>query len=174
MIRSNSKSKWKEVLGFDDGDAASAYPSPPSSPRSPPASSIYSGFREKFRPSTARSRDTSFRPDTSHSRESFWSRSHTRSHTNQSRITTDSTRSRESFWSRSHLRSRTGESRDTVHQDTSLSRPYTSPTQTTYPSYPRFPKDITFFRSKSDILLSPSPPAPSTNDLKPLPPPPPA
>jgi hypothetical protein len=171
MIRSNSRSKWKEVLGFDDGDGTSAYPSPPSSPpRSPPASSIYSGFREKLRPSTARSRDTSHRPP---SRESFWSRSHTRSHTNQSRITDYSIQSRESFWSRAHIRSHTTLSRETFRPDTSNSRPYTSPTQPTYPSYPRFPKDITFFRSKSDILLSPSSPAPSTNDLKPLPPPPP-
>jgi hypothetical protein len=171
MIRSNSRSKWKEVLGFDDGDGVSAYPSPPSSPsRSPPASSIYSGFREKLRPSTARSRDTSSRPP---SRESFWSRSHTRSHTNQSQITEDSTKSREPFWSRSHTRSHTTQSRETFRPDTSHSRPCTSPTEANYPSYPRFPKDITFYRSKSDILLSPSPPAPSTNDLKPLPPPPP-
>ena len=171
MIRSNSRSKWKEVLGFDDGDGISAYPSPPSSPsRSPPASSIYSGFREKLRPSTARSRDTSSRPP---SRESFWSRSHTRSHTNQSRITEGSTKSREPFWSRSHARSHTTQSKETFRPDTSHSRPYTSPTEANYPSYPRFPKDITFYRSKSDILLSPSPPAPSTNDIKPLPPPPP-
>ncbi len=171
MTRSNSRSKWKEVLGFDDGDGISAYPSPPSSPlRSPPASSLYSGFREKLRPSTARSRDTSSRPP---SRESFWSRSHTRSHTNQSRITEDSTKSREPFWSRSHTRSHTTQSKETFRPDTSHSRPYTSPTEANYPSYPRFPKDITFYRSKSDILLSPSPPAPSTNDLKPLPPPPP-
>ncbi|CZR64204.1 uncharacterized protein PAC_14102 [Phialocephala subalpina] len=44
--------------------------------------------------------------------------------------------------------------------------------QPTQPSYPRFPRDITFFRSRSDILLSPSSPAPSPNDLKPLPAPP--
>ncbi|KUJ14635.1 uncharacterized protein LY89DRAFT_686322 [Mollisia scopiformis] len=44
--------------------------------------------------------------------------------------------------------------------------------QPTPPSYPRLPRDITFFRSRSDILLSPSSPAPSPNDLKPLPAPP--
>jgi hypothetical protein len=159
----SSRSKWKDVLGFDDGDGAFAYPSPPSSP---PASSIYSGFREKLRPSTSRSRETTHRPP---SRESFWSRSHTRSHTNASRITAESTQSRESFWSRTHARKA---SREAFRPDTSQSRPCTSPTQTDYPSYPRFPKDITFFRSKSDILLSPSAPAPSKNDLKPLPPPP--
>jgi hypothetical protein len=166
MYRSNSRSKWKDVLGFDDEGATLAYPSPPSSP---PASSIYSGFREKLRPSTARSREKSRerepfqRPP---SRESFWSRSHTRSHTNASRTTADSNQSRESFWSRSLSRKA---SRETFRPDTSQSRPYTSPTQA---NYPRFPKDITFFRSKSDILLSPSAPAPSKNDLKPLPPPP--
>ncbi|PMD42492.1 hypothetical protein L207DRAFT_632255 [Hyaloscypha variabilis F] len=163
MIRSNSRSKWKDVLGFDDEGATLAYPSPPSSP---PASSLYSGFRDKLRPSTARSRDTSQRPP---SRESFWSRSHTRSHTNASRTTADSNQSRESFWLRAHTRKA---SRETFRPDTSQSRPYTSPTEPKFPVYPRFPKDITFFRSKSDILLSPSPPAPSKNDLKPLPPPP--
>jgi hypothetical protein len=159
----SSRSKWKDVLGFDDGDATFANPSPPSSP---PASSIYSGFREKLRPSTSKSRETTHRPP---SRESFWSRSHTRSHTNASRITAESTQSRESFWSRTHARKAT---RETFRPGTSQSRHCTSPTQTNYPSYPRFPKDITFFRSKSDILLSPSAPAPSKNDLKPLPPPP--
>ncbi|XMA14084.1 hypothetical protein WAI453_006875 [Rhynchosporium graminicola] len=42
----------------------------------------------------------------------------------------------------------------------------------TYATYPKFPKDITFFRSKGGILLSPSSPAPSANDIKPLPAPP--
>ncbi|KAH9214976.1 hypothetical protein DL95DRAFT_501777 [Leptodontidium sp. 2 PMI_412] len=42
----------------------------------------------------------------------------------------------------------------------------------TYATYPRFPRDITFFRSRGDILLSPSSPAPSPNDIKPLPAPP--
>ena len=42
----------------------------------------------------------------------------------------------------------------------------------TYMTYPRFPRDITFFRSRGDILLSPSSPAPSPNDIKPLPAPP--
>ncbi|KAH7369780.1 hypothetical protein BKA65DRAFT_5051 [Rhexocercosporidium sp. MPI-PUGE-AT-0058] len=41
-----------------------------------------------------------------------------------------------------------------------------------YITYPRLPRDITFFRSRGDILLSPSSPAPSPNDLKPLPAPP--
>lgn len=184
MIRSGSRSKWMEVLGFDDGDATSAYPS---SFSSPPTSSIYTGSREKIHPHTSRSREVfhlrssksreSFRPDTANSRETFWSRSHTRSHTNQSRITEDSSGSRETFWSRSHTRSHTAQSRETFRPDASshsqeIERPYTSPTQSTYPAYPRFPKDITFFRSKSDILLSPSSPAPSQNDLKPLPAPP--
>lgn len=39
-------------------------------------------------------------------------------------------------------------------------------------TYPRFPRDITFFRSRGDVLLSPSSPAPSPNDIKPLPAPP--
>lgn len=44
--------------------------------------------------------------------------------------------------------------------------------QPSLPTYPRLPRDITFFRSRHDILLAPSSPAPSSNDLKPLPPPP--
>ncbi|KAG9237865.1 hypothetical protein BJ875DRAFT_452635 [Amylocarpus encephaloides] len=43
---------------------------------------------------------------------------------------------------------------------------------TTIPSYPRLPRDITFYRKKGDVVLSPSPPAPSPNDIKPLPSPP--
>jgi len=177
MIRSNSRSKWKEVLGFDDGDATSAY----RSPLSPPASSIYSGFREKIRPHTVRSREVlhlrssksreSLRPDTANSRETLWSRSRARSHTTQSRETAESSQSSETFWSKSHTRSHTNESYQS-RNSREIERPYTSPTQPTYPAYPRFPKDITFFRFKSDILLSPSSPAPSANDLKPLPAPP--
>ncbi len=41
-----------------------------------------------------------------------------------------------------------------------------------YTTYPRYPRDITFFRSRGDILLIPSSPAPSPNDIKPLPAPP--
>jgi len=40
------------------------------------------------------------------------------------------------------------------------------------PPYPRLPRDITFYRKKTDFLLAPSPPAPSRNDRKPLPAPP--
>ncbi|KAK0113769.1 hypothetical protein ONS95_014019 [Cadophora gregata] len=47
--------------------------------------------------------------------------------------------------------------------------PLRSPTYTTYP---RFPRDVMFCRFGGDILLSPSSPAPSPNDIKPLPAPP--
>lgn len=46
------------------------------------------------------------------------------------------------------------------------------PVLATIPSYPRLPRDITFYRKKNDVVLSPSPPAPSPNDIKPLPSPP--
>ncbi|KAL2072137.1 hypothetical protein VTL71DRAFT_11480 [Oculimacula yallundae] len=42
----------------------------------------------------------------------------------------------------------------------------------TYAAYPRLPREITFLRSRGDILLSPSSPAPLPNDIKPLPAPP--
>ncbi|CAG8961305.1 hypothetical protein HYFRA_00013766 [Hymenoscyphus fraxineus] len=48
----------------------------------------------------------------------------------------------------------------------------TEPVMATISSYPRLPRDITFYKRKDDIVLSPSPPAPSPNDIKPLPSPP--
>ncbi|PBP23066.1 alternative oxidase [Diplocarpon rosae] len=42
-----------------------------------------------------------------------------------------------------------------------------------YSAYPRLPRNMTFFRSKDDILISASPPAPAQNDMDLLPVPPP-
>ncbi|KAH8687657.1 hypothetical protein BGZ60DRAFT_12907 [Tricladium varicosporioides] len=116
MLRSNSSSKWKQVLGFDDGSIKEKTPA--KSIRQRPKSIFerpkYSDMPEVV-PDTAPEAVPVRAPQL------------------------------------------------TLNTDTVLA---------VIPSYPRLPRDITFYRKKGDVLLSPSPPAPSPNDLKPLPSPP--
>ncbi|TVY75717.1 hypothetical protein LSUE1_G005668, partial [Lachnellula suecica] len=108
MLRKNSSSKWKQVLGFDDGATLPDKPKPKVNTAPPPPAPEYSDMPE---------------------------------------VVSDMP--------------------EVVSQSPVTISPSSAP-------YPRLPRDITFYRKKhkTDFLLAPSPPAPSNNDLKPLPSPP--
>jgi hypothetical protein len=109
MLRKNSSSKWKQVLGFDDGATLAKPPPKIDTAASPPTPPAYSDLPEVV--------------------------------SDQKEVVSES--------------------------PVICSSPGSGA-----PPFPRLPRDITFYRKKTDFLLAPSPPAPSPNDRKPLPNPP--
>ncbi|EPE26034.1 hypothetical protein GLAREA_01946 [Glarea lozoyensis ATCC 20868] len=163
LLRSNSDRKWKKILGFDDGSFVKprVYSDLPEVVTKPVLATKRSHSSLSQHIASYRRKGGDVSPSVYSDLPEVVTGQFLASKPSYSSLPQDTT----SYWQN------IGDISPSAYSD--LPEVVTEPILASMSSYPRLPRDITFYRKNGDdFALSPSPPAPSPNDVKPLPSPP--